>query len=98
MDNINELRKIAKELRSLGEKDMASKVLFAIAAVTGGEKPQADLSYSFIMRELRKGDKGKVREFQEKFKKYFEEALDNEIEESANVALLSVVDEMGLSF
>lgn len=86
-----DLRKIAKDLRILGEEDLVDKVLCALSAVTGTEYPNADLSYSYIMRQLRKGDKDRQHEFQISFKQAFDEAIDNDIENPEEIALMTAM-------
>lgn len=87
----NELRKIAKDLRLLGEDDLVDKVLCALSAVTGTEHPNADLSYSYVMRQLRKGDKERQHKFQVTFKEAFDEAIDNDIENPEEAALMTAL-------
>lgn len=93
------LRKIAVRLRDLDESELADKVLCAIAALTDAEEPRADLSYSYVMRELRKTkNKEKVREFQKTFKEAFDEAVDNNIEDPASIALMTALEQNNLEF
>lgn len=52
-----------------------------------------ELSYSYIMRKLRKADKDVVRQFQEVFKKNFDAALDDNLENPEKIALLAAIKE-----
>lgn len=88
---INELRSICKNLKAANEDILADKVLFVIGALTDSETPRSDLSYSYVMRKLRKDHKDKVREFQTTFKKAFEDALDEDLDEPDNIALLAAL-------
>ena len=90
----NTLRKIAIELSNLGEHDLKDRVLCALSAVTGNEDPRPDLTYSSVMRDLRK-DKDRCLAFQKKFKEAFDMALDNDIEEPDQVALMDAIQEVG---
>lgn len=72
----------------LGDHDLADKALCAYAAVTDSENPRVDLSYSYIMRQLRKGDKERRIEFQKIFKEAFDRALLEDVENPAEVALM----------
>lgn len=83
-----ELALICKDLRMLGNDKLTKKVLMAYAAATGIENPHVDLSYSYIMRKLRKGNSEKRIQFQQSFKKAFDEALLEDIDEPAEVALI----------
>lgn len=82
-----ELAAICKDLRMLGNDRLTKKMLLAYAAATDTEKPQADLSYSYIMRKLRKGDDDRRLTFQKEFKKSFDEALIEDVDDPAEVAL-----------
>jgi hypothetical protein len=91
-DRINELRVICKDLKLVGEDELADKVLCAIAAVTDAEKPRSDLSYTYVMRKLRQdGDPEKVRTFQVTFKDTFDQALDEDLEDPAELALMKAI-------
>ena len=89
-----ELREIARELRLLGEKGIADKVLCALAAATDAEMPRADLSYTYVMRELRNKNSDDIRAFQKTFKESFEQALDEGIDEPEQVALMEALQEV----
>lgn len=83
-----ELAQICKDLRLLGDKELTKKALLAYAAATDTENPRADLSYSYVMRQLRKGNDERRLNFQKVFKKSFDEALLKDIEDPAAVALM----------
>jgi len=86
MDYITVLASVCKDLRMLDE-NLADKALCAYAAVTDEEFPQVDLSYSYIMRKLRKDDAERCKKFQKVFKKTFDAALYNELENPDIIAL-----------
>ena len=88
MDFERELAKICKDLKMLGDNDLSKRALLAYSAVTDIETPRVDLSYSYIMRKLRKGDDERRLDFQKAFKKAFDEALIEDVEEPAEVALM----------
>jgi hypothetical protein len=92
MQGLNELRSICKDLKLAGEDELADKVLCALAAVTDAEHPRVDLSYTYVMRKLRKeGDPEKVRKFQVVFKNTFDRALDEDLEDPAELALMQAI-------
>lgn len=84
----SELASICKDLKILGDKDLTKKALQAYAAATDTERPRVDLSYSYIMRQLRKGNDERKLKFQKAFKKAFDEALYSDVDEPAAVALM----------
>ena len=86
---------IARELREIGEHENADRLLCAIAALTDGQKPLGDLTYTGIMRDIRKDDIKKVRAFQKSFKKAFDEALEDDIENPEEIALMEAIDTIG---
>lgn len=86
-----ELAAICKDLRMLGNDKLTKKALMAYAAATNTENPGVDLSYSYIMRELRKGDGERRLTFQKVFKKTFDEALLEDVDEPAEIALMSAM-------
>lgn len=90
-NNINKLRKVAKTLRDIGEHNLCNKILIVLAQETGLENTQADLSYSFVMRKLRKGDKDRLKTFMQVFKNTFDEAYDDDIENPEEPALLAAL-------
>jgi hypothetical protein len=88
MSIATELAQICKDLRLLGDKELTGRALMAYAAATDTENPRADLSYSYVMRQLRKDDDERRLKFQKVFKKAFDEALLEDIEDPAAVALM----------
>jgi hypothetical protein len=88
MSIASELASICRELRMLGDDELANKALCAYAAATGADKPQVDLSYSYLMRKLRKGDKERRLKFQKVFKEAFDRALYEDVDEPAGLALM----------
>jgi len=82
-----ELAALCKDLRMLGNDRLTKKMLMAYAAATDTENPRVDLSYSYIMRKLRKGDDERRLTFQKEFKNAFDEALIEDIDDPAEVAL-----------
>ena len=93
----NAVRKIKKSIRLLseaGEKKLASDLLCALAAITDTEQPRTDLTYSSTMRELRNKHEDSVREFQVSFKNAFEEALDSDLENPEQLALMEALQKI----
>lgn len=88
MSIASELASICKDLRLLGEAELTKDALFAYAAITDTENPRADLSYSYVMRKLRKGDDDRRLKFQRAFKEAFDRALYEDVEEPAEIALM----------
>lgn len=85
------LRHIAREMKLAGEDKLASKISCAISAIAGTENPKTEYSYSSIMRDLRKGDDERRLKFQHIFKKTFDDALDNELENPEQIALMTAI-------
>ena len=92
---IKNLRKLAKEARLAGKDKICDRVLIAIAKETDLATPRSDLSYSYIMRKLRKEDSDKAKEFMKAFKKAFDEAYIEEIDEPDQVALMEAMKSIG---
>jgi hypothetical protein len=88
MSIATELAEICKDLRMLGDDELTKKALCAYAAATDTERPRVDLSYSSVMRKLRKGDKDRRLKFQKVFKDAFDRALYEDVEEPAELALM----------
>ncbi|MFA5759805.1 MAG: hypothetical protein WC942_10685 [Clostridia bacterium] len=86
-----ELANICKTLKLLGDEPLTSLALCAYAALTDSETPKVDLSYSYIMRQLRKEDKELRIKFQKAFKAAFEKALYADLENPAEIALMVAV-------
>ena len=89
MENV--LASICKDLRLLGDDELTQIALQAYAAITDIEDPHVDLSYTHIMRQLRKGDKDRQIKFQTTFKKTFEDALYADVEDPESIALISAM-------
>lgn len=87
MSIATELAGICKDLRLLGDSDLTHKAITAYAALTDVEDPRPDLSYTYIMRKLRKGDDKRRLQFQKVFKAAFDKALYADVEEPAAIAL-----------
>ena len=89
-----EVADICKDLRELGDEDLLHKGMCAYAAMTDVEKPNVDLSYSYLMRKLRKGDDDKRIKFQKAFKDAFDKALYEDLDEPSEVALVAALKEI----
>lgn len=87
---------ICKDLRMLGEHELANKALVAYAAVTNTEAPRVDLSYSYLMRQLRKGKTNRRKKFQVAFKEAFDRALLEDLDEPAAIALMVAMKAINL--
>jgi len=86
------LADICKDLRLLGEVELTKKAITAYAALTDSNNPRPDLSYSYIMRILRKeGKDGRRLKFQKAYKAAFDAALYADVEDPAAVALMVAV-------
>lgn len=75
-------------LAEIGDKKLVSDLLCALAAITNTENPRADLTYSSVMRHIRNNRKDIVNDFQSYFKQSFEDALDNDLENPEQLALM----------
>lgn len=96
-NHLSDLRKLAKELRFHGLDDVCDNVVLAIFAETNARDARPDLSYSFIVRQLRKFDPERAREFQEHFKKAFDEAFLSGIDNVDDAALMQTIQEIELN-
>lgn len=96
-NHLSDLRKLAKDLRIHGLDDVCDKVVLAIFAETNARDARPDLSYSFIVRQLRKLDPERAREFQESFKKAFDEAFLSGIDNVDDAALMQTIQEIELN-
>ena len=85
------LADICKDLRILGDDNLTRQAICAYAALTDTEDPRPDLSYSYIMRKLRKDDKNRRLKFQKAFKEAFDGALYEDVEDPAALALMLAV-------
>jgi hypothetical protein len=82
------LADICKDLRMLGDDELTQKAIFAYAAVTDTNDPHPDLSYSYIVRKLRKGDADRRLKFQKAFKEAFDAGLYEDVEDPSALALI----------
>jgi hypothetical protein len=87
MSITSELAAICKDLRVIGEVKLTQDALHVFSALTNTDNLRPDLSYSYIMRELRKGDDKRRLKFQQSFKEAFDNALYEDLEEPAEIAL-----------
>lgn len=94
MDYENKLRKIACKLKDSYEHELADKVLCALAVLTDGAEPKAHLSYSYIMRDLRKNHPDKVNKYQKIYKHFFDKALIEGLEDFQDIALMHMIGEL----
>lgn len=91
------LRRLAKDFRLVGEDKLCEKILLALADITEASDVKADLSYSFIMRELRKSNnKDRVKEFQTAYKRAFDDAFLSGVDNLDEVALIQAIQEIDL--
>jgi len=91
MNAIYKIKNSIRELSEAGDHRLASDLLCALAAITDTVAPRADLTYSSTMRILRQNHEDSVKDFQVSFKDAFEEALDNDIEDPEQAALLEAI-------
>jgi hypothetical protein len=94
-NNLNVLRKIAKDLKNINEDDICEKIILAIAMETNAKDAKPELSYSYICRDLNKRNNKDLKEFQDCFKKSFDEAFINGLENPEEVALMQSIQEVG---
>lgn len=87
----NELISLAKRMKLLGKEDLCQKIKLSIAKETKTNSDKSDLSYSYICRELRKNDKDKLKEVQKEFKKVFDDAFLEGLENPQEIALLHII-------
>lgn len=87
----NELAYICKDLRLLGDINLTKQALLAYSSITDIENPKIDLSYSYMMRQLRKGDKKRKIKFQKAFKQAFDTALNSDLDNPAEIALMVAI-------
>ena len=86
---LDNLRYLTRELKLAGEDDLAEKISCAISVVAGTEHPKTEYSYSYIMRNLRKGDDDRRIAFQRMFKETFDDARDDDLENPEQIALMA---------
>jgi len=85
------LRKLAKDFRIAGQNRLANKALIALAKETGSPTPRSDLSYSYVMRKLRKDKPERLHKFMVVFKQAFDKAFVEEVEDPDNAALMEAL-------
>ena len=90
------MRNLAKSLRAQGKDELCDYILLKIAKETEANEILADLSYSFIMRNLRKSNEEKAKEFQIAYKKAFDEGYESGVKDFDKVALFAAIKECGL--
>jgi hypothetical protein len=91
MDNLDKFRKLAKHFKNVGNENLSNKLLLIISANTGLNNPRSDLSYSYIIRKLRKNDKENLDKFMKVFKNSFDDAYIENLENPEQIALLSAI-------
>lgn len=83
------LRDLAK---TIDNKNILEKICYALSVLSGSKSPKPHLTYSHVMRELRKNaPKEEMRKFQIEFKKSFDEALYEGLENPEDVALMAAL-------
>ena len=93
---MKELRDSIRLLKSIGEHDLASDLLCAIAAMEELIDPHTDLTYTAIMRDLRQNQKDKVVPFEKAFKEAFDAAIDEELENPEQLAIMEAMAKAGI--
>lgn len=88
---INTLRKLAKQYKLSNKVELCNNVLLILAKETGLENTNADLSYSYVMRDLRNNYPDKVTLFMKTFKDTFDAAIDDDLEDADSIALLTAI-------
>lgn len=95
INSLNELRKISQDLSSFGDHILCDKIKIIIANETDNEDVNPDLTYSSVMRDLRKNDKYNVNSFMVAFKNAFDEAILEELDDPDRIALTAALKEIG---
>ena len=93
---LTQLRSICRDLKEAEEHELADQVLCAIAALADTPSPKSDLSYSYVMRKLRENSPDRVNEFQLEFKQGFENALDRDLPNPEELALMQALQKTKL--
>lgn len=96
MPLLNNLKIAIQKLGEIEEFDLQNDLLCAYAALTDSENPRVDLTYSSVMRVIRKENPDLVPEFERAFQLAFYDALDNYIPNPENAALMQVIQELNL--
>ena len=94
INELKTLRKIAKDLKNLGEDDICNKISLAISMETNAKDAKPELSYSYICRELNKKDVNALKVFQNCFKRSFDEAFLEGLENPEEIALIQAIQEV----
>jgi hypothetical protein len=93
------LSKLAKSFRDMKEDDLADTTLLAIAAISGVENPNSDITFSYIMRTINKNNPEKAIKFFKQFKESADEAFIQGIdpEQIEAVALMEALQKLEIS-
>jgi hypothetical protein len=91
VDTLRRLKRLAQDLKLAGEDELADKVACALSALAGTKEPKAELSYSYMLRKLRKGDKERLRKFQVVFKNNFDAAMSESLSDPESIALMAAL-------
>jgi hypothetical protein len=94
-EHLHTLRKLTKELRLRGVDEVCNKVVLAIFSETNAQDAKPDLSYSFILRKLRKSPE-RAKEFQIAFKKAFDQAFLEGLHNPDDAAMLQAIQEIDM--
>lgn len=95
-EHLSTLRKLAKDLRLQGMDEVCDKIVLAISSVTNAMDAKPDLSYSFVLRKLRRFDSDRARKFQIAFKKAFDEAFLESLSNPDDAAMLQAIQEIDM--
>lgn len=90
------LRSLAQDFRLAGDSEMANKAILAMSAMSGNEEITADISYSYLLRELRKNNPEKLKEFMKCFKDAFDRAYVAELDDVEEAALLEAIQKCNI--
>lgn len=94
INSLNQLRKISQDLSSSGDYNLSDKIKIIIANETDNDDANPDLTYSSVMRDLRHNDKYNVNNFMIAFKKAFDEAVLEELDDPDRIALTAALKEI----
>ena len=92
----NDIINLIKTLRILGKDELCQKMKLSLAKEEKINTEKIDLSYSYECRELRKNDKEKLQEFRKEFKKVFDEAFLDGLDNPEEIALMHVINKFDL--
>lgn len=93
---LDNLKIAIRKLGDIGEFELQDSLLCAYAAITDAENPRVDLTYSALMRVIRKENPGLVKDFEKTFQETFYEALDNNLSNPEEAALMQTIKELNL--